>query len=299
MLQLIAVALAGRRAERAASVDRVDERIIRLEVPAGAAWQWTGEALLGQLRAIAASVSQLDRDYAGSAAAAHARTALAAEPGIAAWSLTTVKANANLASEAGRHALRLAAVAGLGEVLVQATGLEEGHWVVLTIFLVLKPDYSSTVSRGVQRSVGTVLGAGLGVAAAQLGKLGSGGLIAAAGGNVAIAYAMFDVSYLAFSVFLTAFIVVLLAILGIPAAPTAEARLIATAIGSVLAVGAYIAWPTWEGVTAYEKFSRLLEAHRDYSTALLRTLADPGRGDLARLRTLQVAPEHRAGCRRA
>ena len=45
-----------------------------------------------------------------------------------------------MASETGRHALRLAAVAAIGEVLVQATGLKEGAWVPLTIFIVLKPD---------------------------------------------------------------------------------------------------------------------------------------------------------------
>ena len=61
--------------------------------------------------------------------------------------------------------------AGFAEVLVQETGLNVGRWVVLTIFLVLKPDYSSTLSRSIRRAVGTVLGAGLGAAAVQLGHL--------------------------------------------------------------------------------------------------------------------------------
>jgi uncharacterized membrane protein YccC len=193
-----------------------------------------------------------------------------------------------LSTEAGRHAVRLAVVAGLADALVQATHLREGRWTVLTIFIVLKPDYSTTLYRGVQRAIGTVVGAGLGAAAVQLGHLGHGGLVVAAGTAVSAAYALFDVSYLLFSVCLTTFIVILLDILGMPAVPTAWARLIDTVIGSAFALLAYFAWPTWEGSTAQEKFARLLEVHRDYSTALLRALARPHDADPDRLRRLQA-----------
>jgi uncharacterized membrane protein YccC len=190
--------------------------------------------------------------------------------------------------------VRLAVITTLAEVMVQATGLYQGRWVVLTIFLVLRPDYSSTLYRGVQRAVGTVLGAGLGAAAAGT-HAGQGGLVAAAGVFIAVAYALFDVSYLIFSVFLTAFIVVLLELLGIPAVPTAEARLLDTCIGAALALGAYFAWPTWEGATAQEKFARLLESHREYATALLRELAHPGSFDSARLRAIQSTARRARG----
>jgi uncharacterized membrane protein YccC len=186
-------------------------------------------------------------------------------------------------------------IAGLAEVMVQATKLEEGRWAVLTIFLVLKPDYSTTVYRGVQRAIGTAVGAGLGAALVQLGHLGQGGLVIAAGTAVSAAYALFDVSYLLFSVCLTTFIVVLLEILGMPAAPTAWARLIDTAIGSGLALLGYFLWPTWEGSAAQEKFARLLEVHRDYSTAVLAALSHPGDADPDRLRELQAAARRARG----
>jgi uncharacterized membrane protein YccC len=200
-----------------------------------------------------------------------------------------------LSTEAGRHAVRLAVIAGLAEVLVQATNLEEGRWAVLTIFLVLKPDYGTTVYRGVQRAIGTAFGAGLGAALVQLGHLGQGGLVVAAGAAVSAAYALFDVSYLLFSVCLTTFIVVLLEILGMPAEPTAWARLIDTAIGSGFALLGYFVWPTWEGAAAQEKFARLLEVHRDYSTAVLGALSHPGDADPDRLRELQAAARRARG----
>lgn len=202
--------------------------------------------------------------------------------------LLTLRANLALSGETGRHAVRLAVVAGLAEVMVQATGLFEGRWVVLTIFLVLKPDYTSTVYRSIQRAVGTAVGAGLGAAAAWLAHPSSVGLIVAAGIAVAAAYALFDVNYVIYSSFLTVFIVILLDIFGLPADTTAVARLTNTAVGAVLALIAYSLWPTWEGLTAQEKFARMVEVHNTYTTALLRSLAHPARTDPARLRGLQA-----------
>ena len=81
----------------------------------------------------------------------------------------------------GRHALRLAVVASIGEVVAQASGLPHGYWIVLTILIVLRPDYASTIYRGVQRAGGTVIGAGLGVATALLLHVDTAVLVAAVG----------------------------------------------------------------------------------------------------------------------
>jgi uncharacterized membrane protein YccC len=210
-----------------------------------------------------------------------------AESGVVA-TLATLRANITPSTEAGRHALRLAVVAGLAATLAEVAGWTESRWVVLTTFLVLRPDYGSTLYRGVQRSVGTALGVVLGASAALLGHLGQGGMIAVACVCVAAAYALFEVNYLLFSVFLTGYIVVLLDVLGSPAISTAERRLADTVVGAALALTAYFLWPTWEGHTAHEKFARLLEAHGAYATALLQQYAHPGRVGQAQLRGLQA-----------
>jgi len=289
-LNLIANALTAPRAERAALVSDLNGRIAQREIAEDAPWRWAGEAVLGQLRAVGLIIANLS--LASTQRAAYdERTDRIPEFSLnyVAATLATMRANVTVKSEAGRHALRLAAVAALAEVVVQATGLYQGRWVTLTIFLVAKPDYASTLYRGLQRAVGTMLGAGVGAAAVEFVHLGQAGLVAAAGACVAAAYALFDASYLLFSVSITAFVVVLLDLLGTPAIPTAEARFFDTLIGSALALVGYLAWPTWEGSTAQEKFARLVEAHREYATALLRVLADPGRPDAKHLRALQIA----------
>jgi uncharacterized membrane protein YccC len=295
-LNLIANALTASRAERAALVSDLNGRIAQREIAEDAPWRWAGEAVLGQLRAVGLIIANLS--LASTQRAAHdERTDRIPEFSLnyVAAALATMRANVTVKSEAGRHALRLAAVAALAEVVVQATGLYQGRWVTLTIFLVAKPDYASTLYRGLQRAVGTMLGAGVGAAAVEFVHLGQAGLVAAAGACVAAAYALFDASYLLYSVFLTAFVVVLLDLLGTPAIPTAEARLLDTLIGSALALVGYLAWPTWEGAAAQEKFARLVEAHREYATALLRVLARPGSLDEKHLRALQIVARRARG----
>ncbi|MDX6295449.1 MAG: hypothetical protein QOH50_4524 [Kribbellaceae bacterium] len=289
-LDLIAGALSVGRAGRAGRIRELNQLRPSLAVVPGAGQHWAAEALFGQLRAVTQSVVGLytvpGRTPAGQAVSGPVAPAAEDEIGRAAL---TLRANLTLSGETGRHAARLAVVAGLAELMVETTGLLEGRWVVLTVFLVLKPDYSSTVYRSIHRAVGTIVGAGLGAAAASLAHSSSGGLIVAAVIAIAAAYALFEVSYVIYSSALTVYVVILLDILGQQASTTALARLTDTAIGAALALIAYSVWPTWEGFTAQEKFARLIEAHGTYTTALLHSIAHPGQTGPAQLRGLQAA----------
>src|SRR5437016_1371715 len=148
VLNLMADALRVGRAERPNRVRDVISRVARLKVVAQAPWRWAGEALLGQLRAVARILAQFD-GMPAQPSARHRESDSAFSPSEVGFipALATLRANVTLATEAGRHAVRLAIVAGLAEAIVQGTGLSQGRWVVLTIFLVLKPDYNSTLSR--------------------------------------------------------------------------------------------------------------------------------------------------------
>jgi uncharacterized membrane protein YccC len=185
--------------------------------------------------------------------------------------------------------VRLAAVAGAGELLAQTSQVFRGYWIALTIIFVLRPDYSSTFYRGVQRSIGTALGVGLGVATVQLAHISQTALILGVAVVVALAYTTFDVSFLVFNVFLADYVVVILALLGISATSTAVARLADTAIGAALALVAYLLWPTWEGTSAQEKLADAVEAQGRYATALLHAYASPNADAHAKARKLQIA----------
>lgn len=290
VLEGVATALSAPRRQRPGLACSVEREVNALVVPCEVPWRWAGEALLGQLRAVAQMVSQWDEGpLARSLAGLVPELGAARQVDI----LSTVRANASVHSEAGRHALRLAVVAGITEVLVLGTGLPEGRWAVMTILIVLKPDYSTTVRRSAQRAVGTALGAGLGILGVEVGHLGHVALMLAAGAGVGAAYLIFDASYLFFSVALTAFVVLLLDALGTPALSTAGDRLVETAIGAALALCAFAVWPTWEGTAANHKLAVLLEAHSAYLACLFGFFTASRPVPLPELRRLQLSARRR------
>jgi uncharacterized membrane protein YccC len=127
------------------------------------------------------------------------------------------------------------------------------------------------------------------VATVQLARVSLTALLAGIAVSLVGAYAVLTVNYLVFAVFLTDFLVVLLALLGLPAGPTAIARLIGTGIGTGLAILSYLLWPTWEGTSAADKLARLFAAQGEYVSAILRGYTRPGGADVTRFGQLQLA----------
>ena len=280
-------ALTARRGHRALA-DALLERLAAVDLPAGVPWRWAAAGLLGELRGAVRVLGRLDERTAEPTAELMAlpghergerRAALRS-------ALLSLEASAGTSTEAGRHALRLAVVAAIGEIVAQASGLAHGYWIVLTILIVLRPDYASTIYRGVQRAGGTVIGAGLGVATALLLHVGTAALVAAIGVTMTVAYAVFAVNYLLFAVFLTDFVVTLMALLGQTAEQTVAFRLIGTGVGAALALIGYLVWPSWEGQPAQQKLARLFETQAHFGALVLRAYVRPGTVDT---RVLQAA----------
>jgi uncharacterized membrane protein YccC len=308
-----------RQREQLRSLARSGERVAAITPPRHARWRWVAEGLLGQLRSAirisglllgarppgpAQRPPQLQQRRAQPAAEVRrgptglrhelvltlrACVGPSSEADGGLWhELVTLRACLGPSSEAGRHALRLGVIAALTELLVQASGLSHGYWAVLTVFIVLRPDYSSTLQRGVQRAGGTVVGAGLGLATALLAKVGMPALLVGMGVSLAAAYSVFTVNFLLLGVFLTDFVVVFLALLGLPADQTALVRLAGTGVGAALALIGFVVWPTWAGTSANEKFAVLIEDQGQYAAALLRSYSRPAGNDAARLHSLHL-----------
>ncbi|HEX4656385.1 MAG TPA: FUSC family protein [Streptosporangiaceae bacterium] len=60
--------------------------------------------------------------------------------------------------------IRLMVCVGVAAVMSQVLPLQRSYWVVLTVAIVLKPDYGSVFARALQRGIGTIVGAVLGAA---------------------------------------------------------------------------------------------------------------------------------------
>jgi uncharacterized membrane protein YccC len=197
-----------------------------------------------------------------------------------AWA--TLRANATVRSESGRHALRLAGTLAIAVALEHALPVAHGFWIPMTVALVLRPDFGATVARGTARLAGTCAGALLagGIAWAfhpsALVHLGLVLFFAWFG------YTLFAASYAAFSVAITAYVIFLLAYGGLPEHTATVDRLLATAVGGALALGAYLAFPTWGRTLAPDRLAASLDAQRRYAALVFAAYLDPaGRDDRA------------------
>lgn len=143
-------------------------------------------------------------------------------------------------------ALRLAITLAVAETVRQLVPLEKPYWIVLTAALVLKPDLGSVFARGVQRTLGTLVGVLLGVAVVAVVPHGGWLLLPMAVLAFAFPYGR-SLNYGLLSTFITPLVLLLIDFGTRVDGRIARDRLLDTAIGAgiVLVVG-YLCWPgTW------------------------------------------------------
>jgi len=158
----------------------------------------------------------------------------------------------------------MAVLVASSDIVVRLAGIGRGYWVPLTILVVLRPDFGSTLQRSVMRIGGTVVG--LLVASALVHWLPTGdwyqialivvfcfGMRWAGPGNLGLSAAC-----------LAALVVVLLALNGVPAHSTVLDRSLATAVGGALAIAATLVRPAWERQVMSTRLADLLAAYRAY-----------------------------------
>jgi uncharacterized membrane protein YccC len=147
--------------------------------------------------------------------------------------------------------------------------LPRGYWLPFAVAVILKPDYSTLFDRGLGRVVGTLVGATL--AAVLVSELHPDLLLTTV--FVALtAWAVYSTWAASFSVamgFVTALVLILLSTSLTDSVGTAVDRFIDVLLGAVIAVVAYLAWPTSPKAGVEEAESGLFTSLRDYLAAVL------------------------------
>jgi uncharacterized membrane protein YccC len=223
------------------------------------------DALNGQLRAAL--------DLAANATPA-GQAAFAKQEAQQPWSLrfsglqATLRANLNLQSSVLRHAIRLAAMVALGNILERAFYWHRSYWLPMTIVLVLKPEFTTTFSRGLLRIGGTIVGLFLATALFRF-------LPESATLQIVLIFVFTlllrwvgPANYGIFAVAISALVVLLIAITGVSPKEVIWARGINTAAGGTLALLAYWIWPTWERTQVSDRIAAMLDAYREYFHSL-------------------------------
>ena len=182
--------------------------------------------------------------------------------------VSKLSANLTFESPAFRHAVRLSATLAIGEILAHAISARRSYWLPMTISLVLKPEFSVTISRGLLRIAGTFVG--------LLVATGLFHFLHPVVGMEVVLVAIFvflvrwigPANYGVFAINVSALIVLLVAFTGVAPKDVILARGLMTTIGGVTALAAYLVWPTWETTRTSEVLARMLDAYRKYFRAV-------------------------------
>ena len=205
--------------------------------------------------------------------------------------LAILAANLTPASAAFRHAVRSAVCFSFALWLGRVLPVEHGYWLPMTVAIVLRADYAGTLSYGLLRVVGTVLGLLLTTALVHVLPANAWMHLAV----LAVLCAGFryfgTVHYGVAVACLTGLVVLLLAFAGEAPEPTVIARLIDTVIGSAVALAAYALWPTWEKGRTRETLAQMLLAYAAYLTALVGGGAEERRDGRQGARVARVNAE--------
>ena len=148
---------------------------------------------------------------------------------------------------AWEYTLRLMLCTGVAAVLSEVLPLQRSYWLVLTVGIILKPDYGSVFARALQRAIGTVVGAVVGAAILAIVPYGPWLLLPFGVFAALLPFARAR-NFGLVSTFLTPLVVLLIDLLQPSGWRLAEDRLIDTVLASavVLVVG-YAPWPSaWQ-----------------------------------------------------
>lgn len=187
-------------------------------------------------------------------------------PGAPVW-----REHWSLRSSVLRHSLRVGVTVTLAVWLTHRFALERGYWVTLAAAVILQPQLPATLSRAIQRVVGTVLG---GVAAAVLlGVVHDPRAVLALVFALAVAsVAVQPISYALYSALLTPTFI-LLAEAAAHDPRLVRERIVNTLLGGALAlVGARVLWPMSEREVFPRAAGDVLDAARSLAKETLTGL---------------------------
>ncbi len=176
----------------------------------------------------------------------------------------TVRASLTPRSVAFRHAVRMAVSLSATLALSRWLNLPHGYWLPMTAAIVLRADFAATFNFGLLRVLGTVLGLVITTGLLYIWPDQPWAHLALmtalcmafrylAGAHYGIAVAA-----------LTGTVVILLSFEGVASDAAVIDRVINTALGSGIALLAYVAWPTWERSHARAALATMLDAYVDY-----------------------------------
>jgi uncharacterized membrane protein (TIGR01666 family) len=180
------------------------------------------------------------------------------------YSWEILEDNLNLKSETFRHALRVSGLMLLGFIIAQSFEFLHSNWILLTIMVIMKPAYSLTKERNLDRLFGTIGGAIIGAIILN-NVTDERWLFAILIVCMLGTYSFQRKTYLVSVIFMTPFILILFDFLDMGSRALLIERVYDTVIGGGIAfAGSYLLLPHWEHKKFRSTLIEMLEANMAY-----------------------------------
>lgn len=154
--------------------------------------------------------------------------------------LRTMRENLTWECAAFRYAVQIAIALGVCSLLARSLGLSNGYWVPMTALLVFRPVLHETFSRGIARTLGTAIGAGVATILVSVLRPDAAMLLPLIVLFAWLCYGLVLVNYAVLAICVTGYICFLLSLAGLPESEVAVHRLLNTALGGAIALLAYV-----------------------------------------------------------
>jgi uncharacterized membrane protein YccC len=172
--------------------------------------------------------------------------------------------NFTLKSAIFKHSLRLALVVMIGYSIGALFAVNNSYWILLTIVVIMRPNYGLTKTRSKQRILGTLIGAAIAVGIVLIVQNPVFYAIIAII-TLILAFAMVQRNYKTSAVFITLSVVFIYALLQPNVLDVIQFRVVDTLIGAGLAAaGNLFLWPSWESLGMRVLISESIEANKKY-----------------------------------
>ncbi|WP_238388472.1 FUSC family protein [Christiangramia aestuarii] len=184
------------------------------------------------------------------------------------YSFKTLLANLNFKSAIFRHSLRLAIVVLIGYLIGSYFSVQNSYWILLTIVVIMRPNYGLTKQRTRKRIIGTLIGGGIAVGIVFITQ---NTMVYAILGilSLTLAFSLIQRNYTNAAIFITLSIVFIYALLQPDVLKVIQFRIVDTLIGAGLAAfGNLLLWPKWESQGINGIIATSLNSNMDYLAAI-------------------------------
>lgn len=179
-----------------------------------------------------------------------------------------------------RHALRFTVAIIFAFILGTLLDIRNTYWILLTIIVIMRPNYGLTKERSKERIIGTLIGAAIAIGIVLLTQnIIVYGVLAII--SLTLAFSLIQQNLRSAAAFITINIIFVYSLINPDAFQVIQYRVIDTIIGAGIAVIAnYTLWPSWEALNLKNVLVDALHKNRRYLLATQELYYDKNKNEL-------------------